>query len=61
MDAGLSEFEATVLLYRVQGYMYQEIANALGKSAKSIDNALQRLNAKLRRVLADRLRPFLAA
>jgi RNA polymerase sporulation-specific sigma factor len=61
MDAKLSDLEAEVLLYRLQGLMYHEIADKLNKSAKAIDNALQRLHAKLKRVLADRLAPLLAA
>jgi RNA polymerase sporulation-specific sigma factor len=61
MDAKLSDLEAEVLLHRAQGMMYQQIADELNKPVKAIDNALQRLQAKVKRSLAERLAPFLAA
>jgi len=61
MDVKLSDLEAEVLLYRLQGLMYQEIADKLNKPAKAVDNARQRLHGKLKRVLAERLTPLLAA
>ena len=43
----LSEFERRVLSLYLQGKTYQEIAGALQKELKSIDNALQRIKKKL--------------
>lgn len=44
----LSPFEQQVLTAYLQGQNYGAIAVALGKSPKSVDNALQRIRAKLR-------------
>lgn len=43
----LSDFEREVVNLYVDGMSYQEIAEKLGKSAKQIDNALQRTKKKL--------------
>ncbi len=43
----LTEREADVLSLRLNGRSYQEIASALGVSAKAVDNALQRAKSKL--------------
>ena len=43
----LSTFEASVLRLYVQGCSYQEIADELGRHAKSVDNALQRIKRKM--------------
>ena len=43
----LSRFERGVLEYYVMGKSYVEIAQLVGKSVKSIDNALQRIKRKL--------------
>ncbi len=43
----LSDFEMRVLELYLAGSSYQEIALELGKSAKSIDNALQRTKRKI--------------
>jgi RNA polymerase sporulation-specific sigma factor len=61
MGSKLSDFEATVLLLRLQDMSYEQMALSIGKPVKSVDNALQRLNQKLRRALAERLRDFVAA
>lgn len=45
----LSEFERKVLLQLLDGNNYQEIAKALGKSPKQIDNTIQRIRTKLRK------------
>ena len=42
----LSEFEAKILGFYLDGLSYQEIAEATGKSAKSVDNAVQRVRRK---------------
>lgn len=47
MKATLSELEWEVLLSHTQGRNYHEIAKDMGKSPKSIDNALQRIKRKL--------------
>lgn len=43
----LSSFEKEVLELKLMGYDYQDIALILGKSPKSIDNALQRMKKKI--------------
>ena len=43
----LSTFEASVLLKYLEGKSYSDIATELGKSEKSIDNALQRIKKKV--------------
>lgn len=47
----LSEFECKVLDLYLDGDNYQEIAHHLGKTPKSIDNALQRIRRKVEKVL----------
>lgn len=43
----LSPFERQVVELYIEGNNYQQIAEQLGKTAKSIDNALQRIKKKL--------------
>lgn len=43
----LSQFEQTVVNLYVEGLNYQQIAEVLGRTPKSIDNALQRIKKKL--------------
>ena len=43
----LSSFEKSVVNYFLKGYSYIDIAKVLGKSPKSIDNALTRIKGKL--------------
>lgn len=47
--AELSSFETEVLTYYVNGLSYEEIGQQLGKSSKSIDNAIQRIRAKIKK------------
>ncbi len=47
----LSNFENTVFEFFIDGATYQEIATRLGKSPKSIDNALQRIKKKIQKCL----------
>jgi len=47
MDQDLSVLEAEVLRLYVDGKSYDEIALRLGRQAKSIDNALQRIKRKI--------------
>lgn len=44
----LSRFETRVLDSYLEGMTYTQIAEAMGKSPKSIDNALQRIRGKIR-------------
>ena len=43
----LSSFEKKVLKHYLEGLSYQEIAQRLDKTEKSVDNALQRIRRKL--------------
>ncbi len=43
----LSSYELSVLRLYMKGYTYTDIANKMEKPAKSIDNALKRIKAKL--------------
>ena len=51
LNSGLSDFEKKVIDLRLQNKSYSEIAEELGKSEKSVDNALQRIKSKMRRKL----------
>jgi RNA polymerase sporulation-specific sigma factor len=42
----LSSFETAVLRLYMDGRSYQDIAERLGRHAKSVDNALQRVKRK---------------
>ena len=55
VQAHLSRMEKEVLSFFLEGKEYTEIAEILGKTDKSIDNALQRIKAKIRKIsLPDR-------
>lgn len=49
----LSKMEIRVLELFLQGLTYQEIAAKLEKKPKSIDNALQRIRGKIKKLQAD--------
>lgn len=49
----LSLLEDEVLSMYLRGQSYQEIADALGKDKKSIDNAIQRIKRKLQKVFRE--------
>lgn len=53
IDEELSDFEKQVLDLYLIGMTYSEIAKVLQKSEKSTDNALQRIKAKIRKILQD--------
>lgn len=53
MNEALSDFELLVLSYYIKGYGYTDIADKLGKEAKSVDNALTRVKKKLERIAAS--------
>ena len=46
----LSSYEAEVLEKYLCGKSYSDIANELGKTEKSIDNALQRIKKKIENI-----------
>lgn len=52
-DSELSEFEKEVLDLKMMDMDYQDIAAVLGKSPKSVDNAIQRIKNKMRKVLGS--------
>ena len=54
IDEVLSRFEQSVLSYYLQGQSYADIAAKLNKPVKSIDNALQRVKAKLEKYLNNK-------
>ena len=49
----LSDFESKVLSLYLDGSSYSEIATKTGRSAKSVDNAVQRIRRKLLRQLSS--------
>ncbi|MBQ8720215.1 MAG: sigma-70 family RNA polymerase sigma factor [Clostridia bacterium] len=48
LKADLSEYEYKVLLYHIQGYTTAQIAEALSRSPKSVDNAKSRVFRRAR-------------
>ena len=46
----MTYFEQQVFELKINGFEYKEIAVILDKDAKSIDNALQRIKLKLKKV-----------
>ncbi|MBE6919020.1 MAG: sigma-70 family RNA polymerase sigma factor [Ruminococcaceae bacterium] len=48
----LSEFEVKILGYYLDGLTCREIAETVGKSPKSVDNAVQRIRRKVARYLS---------
>lgn len=46
----LSKLECQVLLYYLRGESYTDIAARLGKDPKAIDNAIQRIRRKLKKI-----------
>ena len=51
LSSGLSDFEKKVIGLRLQSKSYAEIAEKLGTTEKSVDNALQRIKSKMLRKL----------
>lgn len=51
LEAILSKLEKEVLHQYIDGKSYADIAASLGKSAKSVDNAVQRIREKVKRIL----------
>lgn len=52
IEEELSTFEKQVLDLYITGMSYTQIARVLGRDEKSTDNALQRLKAKIKKVIA---------
>ncbi len=50
MNRILSQFELSVLSLYLQGRSYVDIAKAIGKDPKSVDNALQRIKKKFEKL-----------
>lgn len=55
-DTALSKLEKRVLDYYLDGKSYQDIATAIDKSTKSVDNAIQRIRNKLTPFITQQLR-----
>ena len=51
IEKELSSFEKQVLDLHLTGMSYSQIAKVLGRDDKSTDNALQRMKAKLKKVI----------
>lgn len=51
----LTELEGQVFELLTSGFKYKEIAEILDKDQKSIDNAIQRLKAKIKKVISDKV------
>lgn len=56
IDEALSPMERKVLDVYLQGYDYQQIAEQMGRSPKSIDNALQRIRTKAAKIVQSKER-----
>lgn len=56
LEQNLSDLESRVLYLHLQGIDYQTIAKLLNKSAKSIDNALQRIKNKTEKIIKKSVR-----
>ncbi len=50
----LTNFERQVFFFRIDNFDYIEIAKILGKTPKSIDNALQRIKNKVRKIMNEK-------
>lgn len=48
-----SEREKDVLIYRIQGYSYQEIADKMNLTFKDVDNTIQKIRRKLRKISSE--------
>ncbi len=53
ISGSLTNLEARVLSLYLEGSSYAEIAEAVGRSPKSVDNAVQRIRRKTARVLSQ--------
>lgn len=53
IDRSLSSMEKEILNLHMTGLKYVQIAEILNKTPKQVDNALQRIKGKLRRILGE--------
>ena len=53
MEKILSDFEFQVLSLYLQGKSYVDISKEIGKTPKSVDNALQRIKKKFEKIASD--------
>ena len=53
MNRLLSKFELDVLSLYLRGNSYSDIAKLIGREAKSVDNALQRIKKKFEKISSD--------
>lgn len=51
LNSCLTDFESQVFELKVNGFNYKEIADILDKDTKAIDNALQRIKLKLKKII----------
>ena len=51
IKAKLSDSEKEVFMYMIEGMNYQEIALKLEKNPKQIDNTIQRVKIKVKKIL----------
>lgn len=51
IDASLTGFESSVFRLYLEDLSYEDISHALSRSKKSVDNAISRIKAKLRKLL----------
>lgn len=54
LERNLSKFEQEVLFLYLSGNNYMQIGQLLDRNSKSIDNALQRIKAKMSKVLQEK-------
>lgn len=54
IEESLSDFELDVLNLMITGMGYIEIAHVLNRDGKSVDNAIQRLRGKIRKIVKKR-------
>lgn len=50
----LTEFEEQVFMLMINGFKYREIAEILDRDEKSIDNTMQRLKNKIKKVIEEK-------
>jgi len=53
LNEKLSDIEKEVFELKLSGFSYKEIANLLEKDSKSIDNCIQRIKTKFKKVLEE--------
>lgn len=53
LNQQLTDFEKQVFELKLEGFSYKEISDILDKDTKSIDNAIQRIKNKLKKILTD--------